>query len=193
MWCTVLRLSGCPERRPTPYCNKAYALVWNGNTKNRRRDLDRHFYGYDFRWTSRAIQGLRTTAYVKKKVELNEAPPFFLSDQGEPIVDPAAIGVTEDELLGGIRFSDTRRPVEYDRLQAGYKFRWNPFEGSCWLQGWALTGGYEFHQIDRSHVTYVIGDSDFPARGPLEDRLAAGWPVPHPRSRAAGRGPHRHK
>ncbi len=155
-------------------CTNAYALLYNGNTENQLREMNRHFYGCDLRLTNRTIDRLTLTGYFKKAVELNQTPPFFLRDQGEPVVDPASIGVTEDELLGGIRFSDTRHPVDYDRNKVGVKARWKPFPDSGWSRGVALTGGYEYYEIERSYVLYVIGDSDFPARAPLANRLAAG-------------------
>jgi hypothetical protein len=157
-----------------PNDNNFYGLVWNGNTENRQRDMNRHFYGYDFRLTNRAVDGLSVTAYAKKKVELNETPPFFLENEGEPIVNPASIGVTEEELLGGIRFSDVRHPVDYNRNQVGIKARWSPFRGNYGSEGLALTGGYEYYDIYRSYVTYVIGDTDNPTRTPLEQLLASG-------------------
>jgi hypothetical protein len=137
-----------------------YGLLHYGNTANQHRDTNRSFGGFDVRLTNQSIKGVKVTGFAKYYKEDQTVPRYFLADQREPI----------DQFmeLGGIRFGDVRFPIDRERTKIGVDARWRPFIDNYSVSGLSFTGGYEFSELSRTDVAYVMGDTDFPARGPLD-------------------------
>ena len=68
----------------------AYAQLYNGNTLNRSRRINRRFHGYDVRLTSRAIAGTSLTGYAKQYVQ-TDADTDDAAARGEPRGHPPAV------------------------------------------------------------------------------------------------------
>ncbi len=122
---------------------RLYAVLFNGDTKNRHRDIHRKFDGYDIRVTNQSIDGLKLTGYVKEYWERNQAPKTF------PENDDFNPGHQPQELF---ETGVLHAPIDRDTTKAGLKARWRPFTTSRL----ALTGGYEYRSIERNPVTYTI-------------------------------------
>ncbi len=112
-----------------------YTHVYNGNTKNKLRDTNRRFWGYDLRTTAWSGDGISLTGYAKKNVQTGQTPGVLLPEE--------SIG-------------DIRSPINYDRTIAGLKGRWRPFHGvRSWRRGLSLSGGYEYRGLARENAIFT--------------------------------------
>jgi hypothetical protein len=130
-----------------------YVMGWVGNTHNKLRESDRKFYGVDGRITNQSIDGLALTGYAKTSTQNNSADTQSLNSRypGNPYfleAKPPQQMYSNNNYLG---------LVDRDSMAVGVKSRWRPFYDSCGIaQGFAMVGGYEWAQIQRSNVTYNL-------------------------------------
>lgn len=132
-----------------------YVLGFVGNTHNRFRESDRKFYGVDARVTNSTFDGLMMTVYGKTfgqnsssdDIALNTRYPTQATTWVEPVAPTSDISPASPPAILIDRFV----------AAAGLKGRWRPFYASSgWASPMAVVGGYEYRQLDRDNVTYVI-------------------------------------
>jgi hypothetical protein len=135
-----------------------YVLSFVGNTHNKFRESDRKFYGVDARLTNTSFANLTTTVYGKANSQQNSEDQTALNDRypGQDYwVESVPPGTFVRPESPGFALVDRMY------LAAGAKGRWRPFYDTCgWTSRLAVTGGYEYREIDRQNVTYNLFEID---------------------------------
>lgn len=141
-----------------------YAVGHLGNTHNEFRDSDRKFYGVDGRLTNTSVDGLAVTVYGKTDTQRNSEDLTSLSAAGRfpgqenlwSETNPNGVPTAPDQIYAP-NADYYQNLVDRDYLAAGIKGRWRPFYDACdWRRGTALTGGYEWSQLERDNATYRL-------------------------------------
>lgn len=140
-----------------------YVVSHLGNTHNEFRGSDRKFYGVDARLTNTSVDGLSVTAYGRANAQRNSEDTQSLSAPGR---FPG-----QEDLWAEYRPNGTPVPpqgmynptdyyqnlVDRDDMAVGVKARWRPFYDATDLsRGLAVTGGYEYSQLERTNVSYNL-------------------------------------
>ncbi len=134
-------------------CNKFYANLYNGDTRNEFRDTRRNYNGYDLRLINDSLDQVTITGYASRYAENTDYPPFFLtSPPYAPTPTPPNPSYDETSLS---------QPIDYTRTRAGIKANWQPFgdRGSrrtnygLW-EGTSLASGYEYYLLERDNAIY---------------------------------------
>jgi hypothetical protein len=113
----------------------AYAQLYNGNTLNRSRRINRRFHGYDLRLTSRAVAGTSLTGYAKQYVQSTQTPTTLLPEETPADIHPL---------------------FAYDKTTAGLKGRWRPYDDEySWRSRFLISSGYEYRGMERPNSIYV--------------------------------------
>lgn len=128
--------------------NRFYGNLFYGDTQNKFRDTHRIFKGFDLRVTNTSFDNFDLTGYASRYVEDNELPTTFLT------TPPLAPASTYDQV-------SLRHPVDYARMRAGLKGKWEPFgdRGSShsaygFRDGTSLAAGYEYYLLERDFAIY---------------------------------------
>ena len=141
---------------------KAYAFLMAGNTINEEIDMQRWFNDADMRLTNTSIENVTVTGYGKIYNE-DESMPNLANvtavNQG-----PAVSGVTNIQPTSAQVATAIVHPIDYHKSTAGAKGVWRPWGGGYGLGGLAITGGYEYCDLDRQYATTTLssGSVAFP-------------------------------
>jgi len=145
-----------------------YANLFLGDTENRNVNTHRDFDGFDLRVTNQSLKGLKLTAYSKRYTERNQLPSEQMrrdilgldnADFSGTTLDanwPPAYAIYGDDPTEADLVAAFASPVDRTRVTAGTKARWKPFNS---LSGFALTGGYEYRSIERTHAIYELDEA----------------------------------
>lgn len=146
-------------------CNHFYGNVYHGDTENKFRDTHREFIGFDVRLVNTSMCGVKLVGYANLHDEDNELPSTFLN--APPLSPPT--GYDEASL---------RHPVDYNRLRAGVKGTWTPYESGAYGHGvWdgvSIVAGYEYYQLARDFATYDINPTPFTQPDTITHRIEIG-------------------
>ncbi|MCL4202583.1 MAG: hypothetical protein KJ000_08815 [Pirellulaceae bacterium] len=140
-----------------------YVVSHLGNTHNKFRESDRKFYGVDARLTNTSVDGLSLTAYGKTFTQRNSEDTQSLNTRypGQASLWLEQSASTLAPLPPQTFFTPDaayyQNLVDRDEFAVGIKGRWRPFHDSCdWRRGTAVTGGYEYSQLERDNVSYLL-------------------------------------
>lgn len=136
-----------------------YVLGTIGNTRNEFRDSDRRFGGIDARITNNTFEGLTLTAYGKTYSQDtawdNEAlDTRYPAQAGDWLEANPPQDMYNTASYGPLIYTP---PVNRRFTDIGFKARWRPFLCSGTpISRLAVTGGYEYGEIERSNAIYNI-------------------------------------
>lgn len=134
-----------------------YVLGFLGNTHNKFTGVDNRFYGGDFRITDRSFDNLTLTPYAKTNAQTYEIQSAALNQ-----VYPSQQLLWREGNAAGTLPTYIEAQPDYRRYAAGVTSRWEPFKDDIgWRHGMAFISGYQWSEIARNNVTYLVGAAPY--------------------------------
>jgi hypothetical protein len=133
---------------------KAYANLMAGNTVDREISMDRWFNNMDLRVTNTSFANLNLTGYgtiFNEDESFPNVANVTAVNQGPTIDGKTNTRPSEADIISG-----TVHPINYHKTTAGLKGAWRPYGGGYSKEGLALTGGYEYCDLERQYAVHNV-------------------------------------